>query len=72
MKTGHVERTNDRDYEVEERYAGTNRMRIQTIDVFVGDTERWKRQPTDYRKKQKATSTVSEVMSPTAAVHSYR
>lgn len=61
MKTGHVERTSDRDYEVEERYGTQDSTALSLTDSGADDTERWKRQRTDFRRKRKGTWTVSEV-----------
>jgi hypothetical protein len=53
--SGHVERTNDRDYEVEERYAISRVTQRSWVEKKTGDTGLWNQRPIGYRKKQRAT-----------------
>ena len=69
MDVGHVEKTNDRDYEVEER-CGTMIMRSGSNTEFdadgsrstlAGDTVQWNQQQFDSKRKQKGIWTHYEV-----------
>jgi hypothetical protein len=53
--SGHVERTNDRDYEVEERYRISRQINGSWADNWTGDIELWSQLQTDSRKKRKVT-----------------
>ncbi|KAI9796179.1 MAG: BAR adaptor protein Hob3 [Candelina submexicana] len=58
MKTGHVEKTNDRDYEVEERYERTNTptdRRPEDTHGSIGVTGQWSLLPPGYRRKRRGT-----------------
>lgn len=62
MKTGQVERTNDRDYETELRHVPLMASAIprpHTANPPAAATVPWRRPPTSSRKKPKATSTPS-------------
>lgn len=50
---GHVERTNDRDYEIEERYAFPAAALHCRILIHADDTGQWRPRPIGYRKRQK-------------------
>ncbi len=52
--SGHVERTNDRDYEVEERSRCRAKLSGSRADGRIGDTELWSQLQTGSRKKRKA------------------
>ena len=60
-RTGHVERTNDRDYEVEERYKMLYLCNCYKTNLLVDDTAQWSPQRTAYRKKQRDTWTLCGV-----------
>ena len=62
MTLGHVEKTNDRDYEVEERYDRSyTRGCGNGSDTGIDDTEQWKRLPCDYRRRRRVIWTRCEV-----------
>jgi hypothetical protein len=64
--TGHVEKTNDRDYEVEERYAATNEHheeRPEMLTPAIGDSGQWRRRRCGYKKKPRDTLIPYEVRS---------
>lgn len=52
QEAGHVEKTNDRDYEVEERSVHPNLLAIMSNEPS-DDSRLWRRQPYDYKKSQK-------------------
>lgn len=70
MDVGHVEKTNDRDYEVEERcgammtkrfYTPRSSMLTEARSTLAGDTVPWNQQQFDYKRKQKGIWTHYEV-----------
>ena len=76
MNTGHVEKTNDRDYEVEERYRSRiwrierksyifgRELLLKVLHLGTGGTVPWSRQRTDYKRKRRDTWTRYEVGKP--------
>ena len=75
MNSGHVEKTNDRDYEVEERYGpknekGTGILRFskgavaKMLRFATGATVPWSLQQTGYKRKRRVTWTRYEVGKP--------
>lgn len=61
MKTGHVEKTNDRDYEVEERYANGESGTRDEAYTFADDIELWKQPLCVYKRKRRDIWTLYEV-----------
>lgn len=66
LKTGHVEKTNDRDYEVEERYGhirtpAHESMADVTFGMNTAASGLWKQHPYDCKKRPRATWTLYEV-----------
>jgi len=58
MKTGHVEKTNDRDYEVEERYESRVARIGPHLTTPTGGIEQWRPPQCDCRRRQKDTWTL--------------
>ncbi len=60
LKTGHVEKTNDRDYEVEERYIREPTAQMYEVWILIeaiGGIAPWKQRPRNCRLKPRDIST---------------